>query len=104
MSADADALQIEGVEAPTREEILDLLEDGIRESHRKVKSGRVRDEEKEKVRIKWVRALAYAAGQYRQLRKDQELDDLHEEVAALKRQVEGDHADADGAGAGEVDR
>jgi hypothetical protein len=45
-----------------REAILALLEDGIREAHRKVENGRVYDPENEKVRIKWIRVLAYATG------------------------------------------
>lgn len=69
---------------PTRDEILSLLEDGIREAHRKVESGRVRDPEKEKVRQGWHRTLGYLAGQYRQLKKDEDLEELEEQVELLK--------------------
>jgi hypothetical protein len=69
---------------PSRDEILELLEAAVRESHRKVESGRVYDAENEKTRIQWVRALAYAAGQYRQLLKDRELDDLRERIEDLE--------------------
>jgi hypothetical protein len=69
---------------PDREEVLDLLDDAIREAHRKVESGRVTDAENEKVRVQWVRALGYLAGQYRQLMKDKELEEMQEEIELLK--------------------
>jgi hypothetical protein len=73
-------------EAPGREEILELLEDGIQEAHEKVTSGRVYDAENEKVRIKWIRALAYAAGQYRQLMKDKDLEEMEDRLEQLEGQ------------------
>lgn len=66
-------------ELPNRDEILDLLEDGIREAHRKVQEGRVYDAENEKVRIKWIRALAYASNVHRQMQNDRDLEDLESE-------------------------
>lgn len=71
-------------ELPEREEILELLEDGIREAHRKVKEGRVYDAENEKVRIKWIRALAYAANVHRQLQNDRDLEELSERLDELE--------------------
>ncbi|MDG5821846.1 hypothetical protein [Natronococcus sp. A-GB7] len=71
-------------DVPGRDEILDLLEDGIAEAHEKVTSGRVYNPENEKVRIQWIRALAYASGQYRQLIKDKELEEIHERIEALE--------------------
>lgn len=64
----------------TREEVLTLLRVGIQESARKVNEGRVRDEEKEKVRIQWVRALAYIGRAYADV-----LDDLEEQMAVENR-------------------
>jgi flagellar motility protein MotE (MotC chaperone) len=78
----------QGGETPSRDEVLSLLEDGMREAHEKVKSGRVYDAENEKVRQKWIRTLAYAAGQYRQLKKDEDLEELDERLAALEEQQE----------------
>jgi len=72
-----------------RSAILDLLEDGIREAHRKVESGRVYDAENEKVRQQWIRTLAYAVNAYRQLKKDRDLEELAAEVEQLKEQQEG---------------
>lgn len=64
----------------TREEILTLLRVGVQEAARKVNEGRVRDEEKEAVRIKWVRALAYAARAYADV-----LSDLEDQMAVEDR-------------------
>lgn len=69
-----------------RDEMLALLEDGIEEAHRKVKSGRVYDAENEKVRIKWIRTLGYVAGQYRQLIKDRDLEEIEERLEELEQQ------------------
>jgi len=71
-------------ELPERDEILELLEDGIREAHRKVKEGRVYDAENEKVRIKWIRALAYASNVHRQLQNDRDLEELSERLEHLE--------------------
>ena len=69
---------------PNRGEIQDLLEDGIRDAHRKVKEGRVYDAENEKVRIKWIRALAYAANVHRQIQNDRDLEELSERLDQLE--------------------
>jgi len=73
-----------GEGAPSRDEIMSLLEDGIREAHRKVKAGRVYDPENERVRQKWIRTLAYAANQYRQLKKDEDLEELDERLSKIE--------------------
>lgn len=72
------------VDYADREEMRTLLEDGIREAHRQVTEGRVRDPERDEVRIQWVRALAYAVGQYRQLSKDLDLEEMAEEIETLQ--------------------
>ena len=69
---------------PDRDAVLAMLDDGIREAHRKVESGRVYDPQNEKVRQGWLRTLGYLAGQYRQLMKDKELEELQREVELLK--------------------
>lgn len=56
----------------TREEILTLLRIGVQEAARKINNGRVRDAENEQVRIKWVRALAYAVRAYADVLSDLE--------------------------------
>jgi hypothetical protein len=82
--SDADTASAPARELPNRDEILELLEDGIREAHRKVEEGRVYDPENEKVRIKWIRALAYAANVHRQMRNDRDLEELSERLDELE--------------------
>lgn len=69
---------------PSREEVIALLEDGMREAHEKVVSGRVYNAENEKVRQKWIRTLGYVAGQYRQLKKDEDIEELEERISELE--------------------
>ena len=66
--------------------MLDTLDVAIDEARYKVENGRVRSPENEKVRIKWVRALAYAVNVRRQVANDRELQELAEEVETLKEQ------------------
>ncbi|EMA15504.1 hypothetical protein [Haloarcula marismortui] len=86
--SEADSASAGAQELPNRDEILDLLEDGIREAHRKVKEGRVYDTENEKVRIKWIRALAYSANVHRQMQNDRDLEELSERLEAIEAQQE----------------
>lgn len=71
--------------------MLDTLDVAIDEARYKVENGRVRSPENEKVRIKWVRALAYAVNVRRQVANDRELQELAEEVETLKEQYTDDH-------------
>jgi len=94
MTTDADTP--DGPEPPdpfadvaSRDEVLSLVEDGLREAHRKVESGRVYDPENEKVRQGWLRTLGYLAGQYRQLRRDEDLEQMRQEIADLRKRVDG---------------
>ena len=66
------------------DEMLDTLDTAIEEAQRKVESGRVYDVDNEKVRIKWIRALAYAVNVRRQVQNDRDLAELTEEVERLK--------------------
>lgn len=86
MSAEASAPAGEDVSAPPDyQEMLDTLDTAIEEAQRKIESGRVYDAENEKVRIKWIRALAYAINVRRQVTADRDLEELAEEVERLKR-------------------
>jgi SHS2 domain-containing protein len=90
MSTDASADTREDVDDsldPTDyDAMLDTLDVAIDEARYKVENGRVRSPENEKVRIKWVRALAYAVNTTRQVANDRDLQELAEEVEALKTQ------------------
>jgi hypothetical protein len=50
----------------------------------------VYDAENEKVRIKWIRALAYAVNVRRQVTNDRDLAELDRRVAALEEAADGE--------------
>lgn len=66
------------------EALAETLDDAIEEARQKVDSGRVYDADNEKVRIKWIRALAYAVNVRRQVTTDRDLAELSDEVERLK--------------------
>ncbi|MFC7175324.1 hypothetical protein ACFQL0_21690 [Haloplanus litoreus] len=66
--------------------MLETLDTAIEEAKRKVESGRVYDAENEKVRIKWIRALAYAVNVRRQVTNDRTLEELAERIEQLESQ------------------
>ncbi|QLD91170.1 hypothetical protein HWV07_04365 [Natronomonas salina] len=68
--------------------MLDDLDVAIEEARRKVESGRVYDPENEKVRIKWIRALAYSVNVRRQVTTDRDLEELGEKVDQLLEEDE----------------
>lgn len=72
-----------------REWLLALLDDAIDEAHRKVESGRVYDAENEKVRIKWINALARIAKARNKVANDRDLEELTERLEALEERQEG---------------
>lgn len=70
--------------AGDRDEVLARLDDLIQEAHRKASTGRVYDAENERVRQGWFRTVGYLAGQYRQLKKDGQLEEMQAELDLLK--------------------
>jgi len=73
------------IDAPSDYDALaETLDAAIEEARQKVESGRVYDAENEKVRIKWIRALAYAVNVRRQVTNDRDLAELTERVEALE--------------------
>jgi hypothetical protein len=89
MSTDANAGTREGDEPDDYDEMLATLDVAIEEAKRKVESGRVYDADNEKVRIKWIRALAYAVNVRRQVTTDRDLEELTERVEELEQLQEG---------------
>lgn len=97
---------IDELETASREEILELLEDGVREAHKKAVSGRVYDSENEKVRQGWLQRLGYLAKQYNSIldaRENERFDEMEEQVEALAEQLDGssDALRTDGGESGE---
>lgn len=70
------------------DEMLETLDKAIGEASRKVESGRVYDAENEKVRIKWIRALAYAVNVRRQVQSDRELEAVADRLMRLEDRLE----------------
>jgi len=66
------------------ESMLETLDVAIEEAKYKIENGRVRDAENEKVRIKWIRALAYASNVHRQMQNDKDLEELSERLESLE--------------------
>jgi len=90
MSSDESAATRENGDTPAApadyDEMLAILDVGIEEARRKIESGRVYDAENEKVRIKWIRALAYAVNVRRQVTADRDLEALTERIEQLEAQ------------------
>lgn len=84
-SASADTRE-SGPAAQDYDVMIDTIDVAIEEAKRKVENGRVYDAENEKVRIKWIRALAYAVNVRRQVTNDRDLEELAEQVEQLKEQ------------------
>ena len=66
--------------------MIDTLDAAIDEARRKVENGRVYDAENEKVRIKWVRALAYAVNVKQSVMKHKDLEELSEKIDRIEEQ------------------
>ena len=91
MSSNANAgadPDVGGDDGEDYDDMLESVDAAIDEARRKVESGRVRDAENERVRIKWIRALAYAVNVRRQVTADRDLQELGDRLDRLE--AEGD--------------
>jgi predicted nucleotidyltransferase component of viral defense system len=86
MTASASADVRESANPADYGDMLDTLDVAIDEAKRKVENGRVYDAENEKVRIKWIRALAYAVNVRRQVTTDRDLEELTERLETIEKQ------------------
>jgi hypothetical protein len=86
LSTDASADTREADAGEGYDEMLETLDVAIQEAKQKVESGRVYDADNEKVRIKWIRALAYAVNVRRQVTNDRDLQELAERIEAIEEQ------------------
>lgn len=84
MTEDAPRPDLDGVETTDYGDMLDTLDVAIDEARRKVESGRVYDPENERVRIQWIRALAYIVNVRRQVAESRDLEELAAEIERLK--------------------
>lgn len=76
------------VETP-RADVAEDMEEAMDEALRKFINGRVRDAEKERVRIRWLGAYVKAAKEYRQLVSDIEAREQEERIERLENLVDG---------------
>ena len=74
-----------------REKVLaDLREAREYARYKSLGDGRLRDPEREKLRIRYLRTLVYAANAERGLLKDRDLDEMQEELTALLEDLDHD--------------
>ena len=67
-----------------REAVLERLADTIELTHDRVESLEIDSHEDQELQIKWIRTLGYLSGQYRKLLKDEDLDEMAEELELLQ--------------------
>ena len=72
------------VDRTDREAVLERLADTIELTHDRVERLEVDSHEDQELQIKWIRALGYLSGQYRKLLKDEDLDEMAEELELLQ--------------------
>lgn len=87
-NASVDARDGEETTVTDYDRMLAQIDVAIEEATRKIESGRVYDPENEKVRIKWIRALAYALNVRRQITNDRDLEELTERIERVEAQAE----------------
>lgn len=73
--------------------MLATLNNTINQLTDRIENGRIRDVETEKVRIKQYRALAYLIRTKQDVLEDKTLDELADEIAALKENGDAESSD-----------
>lgn len=66
------------------DEMLDVLDTLLDKATRKVESGRVRDAQKERVRIKWIRVAKDVVAEKRKVKSERDMEMLQRELEDLK--------------------
>lgn len=90
MSTDANTGAADNLPAVTDyDEMLDTIDIAIEEAKHKIQSGRIRDPDREKVRIKQWKALGYLVNIRRQVANDRDLEALAEEIESIKERQGG---------------
>lgn len=68
-----------------RELVLSKLLEAVEYLFKKCLKGNIRDEKKDKIRVTYFRTLAYTCSIYNQISRDNELDELKEDMEDLKQ-------------------
>ena len=69
-----------------RKKILSILKEAIDQLIRKIRDGRIKNPENEKVRVQYYRALAYTCSVYNQVKQAEDLELIKAEIEAIKEQ------------------
>jgi hypothetical protein len=77
-------------EPDPRDEMIQSVDRAIAEVERKIESGRIRDSEREKVRIKRKRALGYLLRTKRKILRDKEMEEMWEIIEDLQDELDND--------------
>ena len=70
-----------------RELILSKLNETINYLHNKAINGKIRDENKEKVKIQYFKALAYTCNVYNQIKRDIDIEELNKKIEAMTYEI-----------------
>jgi hypothetical protein len=74
-------------------DVLLILEDTIKELDKKIRSGRIRDQENEELKIKMIRGLAYLCKTYSEINQAKKSDELQKLMKALIGILKGEKLD-----------
>ena len=75
-------------DVPDRDAVLTRLDEAIQTAHAKVVADDLGEPDDERLQIQWIRALGYLTGQYRQLLKDKDLDEMDADLELIKDAID----------------
>lgn len=70
-----------------RNMVLDILSENIQLMNKKVRNNRIRDNDKEKIKVTQMKAVVYACKVYNDILKDDQVDKLEREIEFIKRAI-----------------
>ncbi len=68
-----------------REKILDRLEEVSEIAYKNIKKDEIEDKQKHHTQIKWSKTLAEISRQFRQLKKDEDIEKLEKEIELIRK-------------------
>ena len=86
MDDDLDKL-LEGKEILGLDGVSEILEEEIQNLSKKIRSGRIKDEKKEELRIKMIRTLAYLSKTYAGIKQAQKVEELEKKLEILEKSL-----------------
>ena len=64
---------------------LEILQDQINYLSDRIRNGKIKNVQNEEIKIKWIKALAYICKIHASIRKDEEVQEIREEIKNLKK-------------------